>query len=712
VAGAAVLGALALTARLSADNGDIRSVSRVLEGTDLVDLTADTSDGTFWALGSNGSSTPEHRVYHLSRQLTEVLGFIDNPHPMGSIAANNLTLNRGIAFETLSGRLFVLASVGPRASQTFEVRVVSRSGVEDPAARFTVAPEDADGNLFGLTYDLINRQFWTLDVENARALRVRLDGTVAHSFPVPPMASGEYLLRGQGISYDPNDLSLYVTLGNVFSNAATKVVQFQATGDATGTPTGIEVPLADLDGAVTHGIQNYRIGLLRRVAVLGAMGLVYEVEQVVSMVTPPSRLSCTLTRSNQVALTWRNHGRTPPTSAYQGPIQILRNGVPFVTVSGDSESFTDATPVDGVSTYALRGSDSADGPFSPPSCPCTITVGPGGLIDMAEIPGANGYGVAEHATTGEVFVTDNVQGRIYRFDPDLNLLDADFPSPWTNPGAIAYLDRITLGFPPQPLEDFLMVAEAAGNRARIFDVDTPTQVTTIVLRFPADIPSPRIGDLTYITSATPSEQRFAVVERTTREVLIFNTSGSLVHRCVPPPFLVEPALDYGLTYDPRQSAFLAGFEDGLVREIFAGGTCPPSGFEINLAGLAPDAGSSGYFGGMQVSANTLLVCVQGVGVVTRHLIFPFGPTFVRGDFNDNDTVDMTDAVGTARYLFQRGPAPSCLDAADSNDDGILDVSDPVFTLFFLFVGSSSPPPAPFPDPGDDPTFRDNLGCGA
>ena len=50
-----------------------------------------------------------------------------------------------------------------------------------------------------------------------------------------------------------------------------------------------------------------------------------------------------------------------------------------------------------------------------------------------------------------------------------------------------------------------------------------------------------------------------------------------------------------------------------------------------------------------------------------------------------------------------------MDSADSNDDGILDISDPVYLLFYLFI-ANSPPPPPFPEAGNDPTFRDNLGC--
>ena len=101
---------------------------------------------------------------------------------------------------------------------------------------------------------------------------------------------------------------------------------------------------------------------------------------------------------------------------------------------------------------------------------------------------------------------------------------------------------------------------------------------------------------------------------------------------------------------------------------------------------------------------------SGNGTIFRTLLFPFGPDFIRGDFDRNSEVDLSDAVSIARYLFLGGTPPACMDAADSNDDGILDISDPVYLLFYLFIANSLPPPEPFPGAGNDPTFRDNLGC--
>jgi len=90
----------------------------------------------------------------------------------------------------------------------------------------------------------------------------------------------------------------------------------------------------------------------------------------------------------------------------------------------------------------------------------------------------------------------------------------------------------------------------------------------------------------------------------------------------------------------------------------------------------------------------------------------FGPIvrsgFVRGNANDDATVDISDAVSILGYLFLGSAAPPCLDAADTDDSGLIDLSDAVSLLNHLFQGAEPPSP-PYPEQGDDPT-PDGLGC--
>jgi len=82
--------------------------------------------------------------------------------------------------------------------------------------------------------------------------------------------------------------------------------------------------------------------------------------------------------------------------------------------------------------------------------------------------------------------------------------------------------------------------------------------------------------------------------------------------------------------------------------------------------------------------------------------------FIRGDSNDDGVLNVSDAVFTLSFLFIGDEQPECLAANDTNDDGAVNITDVIRTLNFLFLGGMNAPPAPFPDPGADPT-RD-LGC--
>jgi hypothetical protein len=82
--------------------------------------------------------------------------------------------------------------------------------------------------------------------------------------------------------------------------------------------------------------------------------------------------------------------------------------------------------------------------------------------------------------------------------------------------------------------------------------------------------------------------------------------------------------------------------------------------------------------------------------------------FVRGQVNDDDQTNLSDALAILNYLFLAGDTPRCLKAADANDDGSVNISDAVYLLGHLFLGGSPIPP-PFPTPGPDPT-PDELPC--
>ncbi len=77
-----------------------------------------------------------------------------------------------------------------------------------------------------------------------------------------------------------------------------------------------------------------------------------------------------------------------------------------------------------------------------------------------------------------------------------------------------------------------------------------------------------------------------------------------------------------------------------------------------------------------------------------------GGIFIRGDFNGDLAIDISDAVGILAFLFIGGTTTNCEDSGDFNDDGELNVTDITSKLGYLFLSGIAPMP-PFPNAGKD-----------
>lgn len=83
--------------------------------------------------------------------------------------------------------------------------------------------------------------------------------------------------------------------------------------------------------------------------------------------------------------------------------------------------------------------------------------------------------------------------------------------------------------------------------------------------------------------------------------------------------------------------------------------------------------------------------------------FRFQHRFRRGDVTGDGVFGLADPIVLISYLFVPGaPTPGCLDAADADDDDVLELEDAVRVLGHLFAGGP-PPVSPFPERGFDPT---------
>lgn len=66
--------------------------------------------------------------------------------------------------------------------------------------------------------------------------------------------------------------------------------------------------------------------------------------------------------------------------------------------------------------------------------------------------------------------------------------------------------------------------------------------------------------------------------------------------------------------------------------------------------------------------------------------------FLRGDSNNDGVIDVSDCVHALRFMFAAGPPPVCADAIDVNDNEDVDISDAILIVFFLFGQANIPQP--------------------
>ena len=182
-------------------------------------------------------------------------------------------------------------------------------------------------SLYSLSFDIVSGQFWTLDVSRDKVLRIAFDGSVTRSLLLPDKLDDETLIRGQGISFDNEALVLYITYGSILDQGASKIIQLSTdgvllNGEQSAERTGVEVPLDQVPEIDLRGIVPYLVGAgQKRIAVLGGSGRIYQLEQVIPGVIPPSQLSCSLTITSEVVLNWTNNGPGVD-DAYEGSIQL------------------------------------------------------------------------------------------------------------------------------------------------------------------------------------------------------------------------------------------------------------------------------------------------------------------------------------------------------------------------------------------------------
>ncbi len=143
---------------------------------------------------------------------------------------------------------------------------------------------------------------------------------------------------------------------------------------------------------------------------------------------------------------------------------------------------------------------------------------------------------------------------------------------------------------------------------------------------------------------------------------------------------------------------------GAATALFSSGSPEDEGFVFEFCFDAAFVAANPVPGGVYE-----YICEphQFSGMVGSVVVVDTGPTFSRGDCNDDGGLDVADPVVALAALFSGG-STTCFSACDANDDGGFDISDAVYLLSNLF---SAGPAIPAPTTcGTDPT-SDTLDCG-
>jgi len=101
-----------------------------------------------------------------------------------------------------------------------------------------------------------------------------------------------------------------------------------------------------------------------------------------------------------------------------------------------------------------------------------------------------------------------------------------------------------------------------------------------------------------------------------------------------------------------------------------------------------------YSLGIRIDGGSDVMLVQGHSVPGAGEADTFhynAPEYLRGDVNNNWTIELGDVVYLITYLYKNGPAPDHVEAGDDNCSGVVELGDIVYLITYLYKGG--PPPS-------------------
>ncbi|HNS00602.1 MAG TPA: dockerin type I repeat-containing protein [Planctomycetota bacterium] len=655
-------------------------------------------DGTVWALGE-----ADGLIHHLSAAL-ELTGTI--PHPFGAAAPMPpfRPVCRGLAHDGAQSNLIVLNG------STFEIARVNPADGAQIGAYVLLQPP-AGAALAGLAFDASGNVLWSVDSENDRVLGFDpATGALLKSNPFPGDAPPEAYLHGTALAYVTRTEGqfLYVPWGDIFAGRADTVAILNA---ADGAAYPFEIPLAAAGAGAIRGIAvagNSILVLLSRTNETAIASL----SGVWPSFLPVSNLACRPQENGTVELTWRNNGAGPG-GAYT-ELSILRNGAAVAQLGGGAAAYTDTAAPAGVITYTVRPRQGLERGLDRSR---TLRNGRGAVLSWIPFPGGTVSGIAVDPDTGDVWAADSkaIDAKLYRlrhFTPDLvqvGYVDVSLLS--GAPYGLTFWPNAPIVDPPETL---LMLGNDATNAVQKLRRNGTAVGGAVPLQLPAggpNDPPPKVGSLAF--DPGNGDHFLSVLDDNLHRIVWVdrygfppNPGNTELRRLCTPAGLYQATPHRGLDRCPQSGHLHFGVAGAAIREVDS--HCNVTTFDLQ-AYVPAGHRQADQIRDFAYRGNIVYVASPANNAIFRILAFPTGRPFVRGDADESGAVNVADVVSVLMYLFEKGPDITCKDAADVNDDGRIDISDTVYLLFYLF-GEGPPPPAPFPEPGTDPTLADELSC--
>ncbi len=636
------------------------------------DVALNTSNNTIWTIDSSSGKICVFS-YSSAPQSMFLANMID--HPVGAALAPLFQPQcTGLAYNPNSDTFWILNGT------SLELVEMDTSGSQVGSA----VPFSMSGNAVGLAYDTLSSTLWTRDTFNQVAVELDpVTGAIISTLPLP----GEVNRYGSGLSFRQSPTSqgyLDFTYGDAFDAQVSEVRSILTTTGA------LICDLVPIDGSASQPILGLASGPDQDQVLILSPSELTLLDSTQPAIHAPADLHCTADGEGSVTLSWRNCG--PGGGGLYTLIRITRNGAIVDTLPGSATSWEDlSVPVDTTHEYQVQGVvGSIIGSVS-----CSVLHGPGGLIAWDAFTGDRPRDLAYDEQMDDLYVTESFSGVIQVLDSELNL-KRTIDTGLANLRGIGY----------NPTVGLLLVSRANNGLVTFVDPLTGSPLSS----FPAN--SSNITAITYDSL----EDDWLLLDESSSPVTIRrmealegiegNPLGTIT-----PPSTSGLTLGGGIASVSEGSIFSGVENQGMVTSA---SQFTPFGFPLNFSlpfaavGNSPELLSNAITG-IELVGSSLVVAGQATDTLFKLLVVSDGPDFIRGDADASGTVNLTDVIFTATWIYADGAAPDCQDACDANDDGRLDISDPIFTLLYLFT-SSAAPPAPFPAPGPDPTFLDGLGC--